>query len=581
MNSNFKKELLTPAIIFLAAFFVNALLFMELKNSPLFIEPEMDMLWHWQWANEIASGNLRGEAVPFFRAPLYPYFLAVLALLSGKDIIWVRLVQAFFGSLIGPLAFWLARRMGLGKWQSAAASAVTFCWPLVLFFDLEFLMPVLLLPLDLAGLVLLLGIDEKKKPRAAFWPGLVFSFSLITRPDIMMVWPAFILWSFLKFRRLKAKYLVSLWLWFALGFFSLGSIVFARNLAVGKEPVFISTQGGVNFWIGNHPESDGHTAVAPGPLRGVGKYVDNVWLNSRVVAERDLGRKPKESEVSDFWFNKGLDFWKDDPGSAFGLFFKKIYYLVNGEEISCNLDFYYFRSESLLMKVLLWQKMLKFPFGLLLPMALAGIFWARKKGPDFWLLVLFCGFYGLGIVLFFVNARFRMPLVPVLVVISALGLDRACSEWRERSWKNLLPGIVIFLTFIFISNSNFFEVAKYDRARNWVRAGTYYYERGDLNKALQKYAQALELNPESTDAFTGAGNVALLKKKYPEALRLYQMAEEVEPMNAQVKFNLGLAYARMGDMGASERKFEEALQIFPDYDKAREQLEWIKNHKAE
>jgi tetratricopeptide (TPR) repeat protein len=580
LNSNRHKEILTPALVFLGAFFLNALLFLELKNSPLFFEPEMDMLWHWQWANEIASGNLRGESAPFFRAPLYPYFLAVLVLLSGKNIIWVRLLQAFFGSLTGPLAYWLARRTGLGKGASIAVAAVTFSWPLVLFFDLEFLMPVLLLPLDLAGLVLLLGIDEKKKPAAAFWPGLVFSFSLITRPDIMMVWPAFLAWSFFKFRKFKPKYLVSLWLWFALGFFSLGSVVFARNLVVGKEPVFISTQGGVNFWIGNHPESDGHTAVAPGPLRGVGDYVDNVWLNSRAAAERDLGRRLKEGEISDYWFAKGLDFWKDDPASALGLLFKKVYYLVNGEEISSNLDYYYFRAESRIMKVLLWKKILKFPFGLLMPLALAGVFWARKKGPDFWLLVLFCACYGMGVALFFVNARFRAPLVPVLVVISALGLKQAWADGRAKSWKELVPGIVILLTFLFVSNSNFFDVTKYDRARNWVRAGTYYYEKRDFNQALRNYAQAIELNPDSTDAFVGAGNVALLKNKLPEALRFYQMAEEVEPMNGQVKFNLGLTYARLGDMGASERKFEEALQIFPDYAKAREELEWIRSHKA-
>ena len=37
-----------------------------------------------------------------------------------------------------------------------------------------------------------------------------------------------------------------------------------RNCAVGGDAVLIASQGGVNFYIGNNPDSDGRTAIVPG-----------------------------------------------------------------------------------------------------------------------------------------------------------------------------------------------------------------------------------------------------------------------------------------------------------------------------
>ena len=49
------------------------------------------------WARRIASGELaRGR--PFYQAPLYAYFLAVLHALSGGDLLLPRLVNAALGT---------------------------------------------------------------------------------------------------------------------------------------------------------------------------------------------------------------------------------------------------------------------------------------------------------------------------------------------------------------------------------------------------------------------------------------------------------------------------------------------------
>lgn len=139
---------------------------------------------------------------------------------------------------------------------------------------------------------------------------------------------------------------------------------------------------------------------------------------------------------------------------------------------------------------------------------------------------------------------------------------------------------MILLVFIFVSNSNYLGVTEYDRSRNWLRAGTYYYGRKDFNRALQNFGQALQLNPDSTEAYVGAGNVALSKNKIPEALEFHRIAEQVEPGNAQVKYNLGVCCQLLGDRDGAERNFLSPLRIVPDYEKAKEQLEWIKDQRT-
>ena len=572
-----KRDFLVGFGFYMLSFLIHFLLWLELKNSPLFHTPEMDMLWHWQWAGEVAQGDFWGKGV-FFRAPLYPYFLALLVLIAGRDLIRVRLVQALFGSLASPFVYLICRKLNLKINSCIVAGILTAFYPLLIFFDLEFLIPVLIIPLDLLLILILLKLGSSKK---IFWgalAGLILGLSAIARPNILIIIPLILFWSIRRFKEKRAKWLFKLWCWMVVGISIAIMPVFLRNLIIGGEPVLICTQGGINFWIGNNSLSDGKTSLAPGPQRGYGKYIDNVWLNSKLVAEKALGKKLKEAQVSRFWWRKGLRYWKEEPFGALGLFLKKWYFLINGEEIASNQDYYYFRKEGFLLRVLLWKFGIKFPFGLLLPFAFAGLFWLGKRlkeNPDLWLIVGFVLFYGLSVVMFFVNARFRLPLIPFLIILAVAGGEELFKLIRVREIKRVILGAFVFALFLFISNSNYFAVNNYDRFRNWVREGNYYFEQGDLKRAFQSYRKALELNPKSVEAYAGLGNIALKRAKPTIALRFYLKALEIEPENAQLHYNIGICYELLQDKERARKSFEQALQIWPDYKKAKEHLKWL------
>ena len=53
------------------------------RASPLFEEPQMDALYHVEWARALAAGREYQDG-PYFRAPLYPWLLgAVFAAACG------------------------------------------------------------------------------------------------------------------------------------------------------------------------------------------------------------------------------------------------------------------------------------------------------------------------------------------------------------------------------------------------------------------------------------------------------------------------------------------------------------------
>src|SRR5512143_2147158 len=93
------------------AFLLRLIHLLQLRhNYPLFLSPQMDALYHHEWALAIATGK-QFIADAFFRAPLYPYFLGLLYKLFGTNQMAVKVVQALIGSAGCGLLYLLARRL--------------------------------------------------------------------------------------------------------------------------------------------------------------------------------------------------------------------------------------------------------------------------------------------------------------------------------------------------------------------------------------------------------------------------------------------------------------------------------------
>jgi len=451
------KLLIAFVLIVLVALVIRLVYLGQLSASPLFEDPIMDAGVHHEWAQKFAAGEewsidpQTGEGTAYFRAPLYVWFLGTLYQLFGAEAGFVpRLIQSLLGSLSCGLVFLLgarffSRRVGITAGLGAAA-----CWTLV-YFDNELLIVPVIVFLDLL-LILILEAAYRKPTWSRFAAGgVILGLSAIARPNILIVAPALLVWIVLVVRRSGAGWRGGMLhsLAFAIALLAPILPVTARNMISGDDCVLIASQGGVNFYIGNNPRSDGITAVVPGtPSDWWGGY-----QAPSAMAMRALGHKPKPSEVSEYFFAESVRFWKTQPVQALEIVAAKIRYFFCRQEFANNKCLYTFTSEF--TPIVRW---LPVGFWLVAPLGLLGLLVSlvggrsgrRRERSRLFPLWGFVVFYTLSVVAFFVTARYRMPVVAILIVYASFALWWLIERIAVRKFATFLPaaGLLILLALL-------------------------------------------------------------------------------------------------------------------------------------
>ncbi len=502
----------------------------EIRDNPFFESPTLDEAIHYQWASNLARHIPWFPDEPYFRAPLYPWFLSALLALSKGALFLPRLIQLLIGA-VTPILLYLLGRAVVGRSAAAAGATILALYGLAFYFDGQLLIVPILLPLTLLYLLVLLCAVERPMPRISFLAGVLLGVTATARPNILLFGAA-IPAAMLFFRSIRRDTVRRFALPYLLGTAGAIAPVTLHNVAAGDR-VLISWQGGTNFWIGNNPSSDGMTAIAPG-TEGTwwGGYRDLIR-----IAEKNEGHELLRSEVSRYWFRRTLRFFEDEPRKAAALFAKKLYLLLNDFEVSNNQGIYFFLRYSKILTFLT-----SFGFGILFPLAAAGMVLMRWDRKSF-LLFLFLVFYGASIVLFFVTARYRMPIVAVLPLFAGRALTRwagaARGAFRHRPIGRRLPlSIGVFLAALLLSNSNLYGL---DRGR-------------------------------MTQGYYNVGVVHLTARRFDEAIPWFRKALDEEGDYVNARYNLGLCYSYLGRLDDAEREFRRLLADRPGFAPAREAL---------
>lgn len=561
-------------LIFLLSFSIRLIYLQEIQTNPFFEKPIADSQWHDLWAKEIAQGNWLGETV-FFRAPLYPYFLSAIYMFFGHSYYIPRLIQIILGSLSCVLIFCIAKIL-FNQTTGIIAALMASTYGIFVYFEGELLIPSLIVFLDLLLFFSLLINIKKRKPFLWFFSGVIFGLSAIARPNILLFFAGILIW--IAIRKIRKKF-VQVYLFLFLGAAVTILPVTLRNYLIGKDLVLISCQGGINFYIGNNPRADGKHAAAPSLEMAPEGYVDNVWVSSVKMAEKITRKKMKPSEVSNFWFQQAFQFFKKEPLKFILLQLRKLYYFWNAYEIESNKNIYMYRRFSVVFKLLIWICWLAFPFGLICPLSLVGIFLCRKNWRKMILLYLFIFLYMLSVIAFFVTARFRVPVLPFLIIFASHAICWFYKNIKISNYRNIISPFIIFVALLLISNSNFFNVRDTDLLREHFSLGYAYAENGLYNQAISEYRKALQCPYDSLYPLMRANvhhNLGLIYRQrglFAEAEKEYLEAIKLNPQHSLAYCNLGTLYAVMGLEEKAERAYRQALKINPDYKAAKMNLE--------
>jgi tetratricopeptide (TPR) repeat protein len=127
-------------------------------------------------------------------------------------------------------------------------------------------------------------------------------------------------------------------------------------------------------------------------------------------------------------------------------------------------------------------------------------------------------------------------------------------------WGDFLRSfLAVFLVFAFLSCAS-----REKQAEEHFRQGFKYQSQGDLDKALEEYDKAVQLDPGLIKAHTNAGAIYLQREEYDRAIEQFQKVIQRSQWDTKAHYNLGFAYLKKGEV-----------------DKAQEEVEFLKSLRSE
>jgi Tfp pilus assembly protein PilF len=525
-------------------------------------------------------------------------------------------------------------------------------YPLAIWYDGDLLLEGMLTVLILLGLVLLLR--SRDTDRQWWLPGIAFGLAAITRPNVLAFLALLPVWLSIEYRGRRENPQIAqitqmgrkktgrntawtrlLLVWGAAAVVVLPVTI--RNYVVSRQFVPIAWQAGTNFYIGNSPESDGHTAIVPG-TRGSwwGGYND-----VKRLAEEAAGRPLKGAEIDRYWMSNGLEFWRKQPGKALGLLLRKTFLWFAGHEVGNETDLYVVKRYSFINYLFFNSRFLKFPFGILLPLALAGVWLTRRQWRRLLPVYLFAVAYSLSFIAFFVCSRYRTPMVSTVAIFGVMGLVGLIGRMARRE---RVAGLAIALAAFLLFNANLagvgrqarpdqnhfaaafgllrqgkevealaevrraleydsaanvlsFEASLLERRRDFAGAeraaraavrlhpdeadaylglGNVFANGGVLDSAAHYYEVALQRDPYMLLACINRGNVALNTRDYATARHYYEAALKIQPTNVEATFYVGLCDYYEGNVAEAHAQWQQVLKLDPSFTKAKQALEQLK-----
>ncbi|HEY6001049.1 MAG TPA: glycosyltransferase family 39 protein [bacterium] len=538
------------ALILLLALALRVVYILQSRASPFFADPVMDALYHTEWARAIAAGKPFVDG-PYFRAPLYPWFLGLCFRLFGESFLAPRLIQAAFGTATVGLTWLIGREAG-GRAVAAVAALGMAVYRTAIYFDGELLLETLYVPLALLGLWLTLRLHRDRRLGAALGAGAAWGVAALARPNHLLLLPLLALWIAALARPDWRRGLA------AAGAFGLGVVlpilpVTARNLAVGHDFVLISSQGGVNFWIGNNPQADGNLAVVPGTRSGWWTgYRDSIAL-----AEAEAGRPLKASEVSRHYARKAWGFIAGQPRAAARLLLWKLRLFWTAFELGNN------QAEQFLAlrfgPVLRW---LPLGFGVVAPLGLLGLAFALRGGLRLAPLPAYLLVSTLVVVLFFVNARYRIPVVPVLMVLAALACREVAGAVRARRWKQVAAAAALLVPAFALVNAVPAAVDTTDAA-GLQDLALWHDRHGERDRALALLREAVAVQPARVDIRRNLGLTLLEGGRTAEGLAELEEVLRRAPGDVGALDALGQGYLQLGRYAEAEAVARRSIARAP------------------
>jgi hypothetical protein len=558
-----------PAAVFVVALVVRIAFAIDVRGEPLFSILAVDARSYFELASRFASGDWFYGREALWFAPLYPTALGALFRAVGPEVAVARAIQFLLGAGTAALGAALAGRVS--RRAGAVAGGLLALSPVAIFYEGQLLytsLAVFLTALFLQCLLRVPGAGSAGSPkragpsktagpstggrraaglRRAAGAGLVLGVLGLVRSNALLFLPLGALWL------ARGKGGASRAAAFTLAALCALAPVLLRNGLVAGEWTPMTVNGGMIFATGFNDESLGGRAL----LRSPDDFGPHGAFHRE--ASRGMGREVTLAEASGYHRDRAVAWIRSHPGETLRLTARKLALLATREEIDDNLGFDLVRPSS---RVLHWLPV-SWPWFVIPGVfgAVAGWRLRGSSGQMVRILVLYSAVYCGSLLMFFVNARYRLPLAVPLAVLAGVGVESAAVAWRHRTVRALAaPAAAAALIAVFAFRS---PGVRADPALSLVAVSAALERDGRHEDALVLGDRAIALNPSVAGAHQNRAVSLLALERPEEALAAAEQAVRLDPDLSQAWLTVGALNARAGRFDRAAGAFRRATELSP------------------
>jgi tetratricopeptide (TPR) repeat protein len=279
----------------------------------------------------------------------------------------------------------------------------------------------------------------------------------------------------------------------------------------------IATNLGINFYLGNHLE-----------LREVNNinHPEHFLYFHRIMDEPGWQGVEGAFGQSRYLVRQTLRHIFEKPGDFIRLTGIKVFELFNGVEIPRNANLYAFRKYSVVLSILLWKRIIAFPSGLIIPLGLVGICLSLNLWRKHLLLLGLIAVQFIFIVVFFVTARYRLSVIPLLAIYAAYALESFfCFATGCVKRRAVVPAVLL-VVLVLLCNSFTPKIETDHGYSEHGNLGNALLNEDRVDEAIFHYKEALKLAPNYSEANVRLANALSKTGEIDQAIIHYKRALE-------------------------------------------------------
>jgi len=565
-----QKKCLSSVLVFtavlVAALAIRIIFLVQLERSEFGDALALDSRFYYDLARNLSSGgSLSAGALDF--NPLYPAFLLIVFRLFGEGLLVPRIVQLVFGLLTVALMFLGGSRLvegprkgkPPGEVTAILAAAMAVLYAQFILYEGMLLSTAFEVFLVAASFVLALALDgdlRGERPlrlgarRVPPWIsglllGALCGLGSLARPNLfLLIIAALTPWLCMRNRR-KRRGLIP-----AVSFIAGAALFLAPPIAYNAKAagrfVPVTAHGGINFYMGNRSGGSGIFQA----LEGVPGDARGSLEESRARAEAETGLRMTMAEASDYYMRRAIEDISLAPGAWLRLVGRKLLYFFNGVELYDVPNVYFCEQSCGVLKLLL------LPFSVIAPLAICGFIVLLRSGRNRSVVSIFLGCAFVSVLLFYVNARYRLPAVPILILLAAFFIAWAARELSRKRMKNVAIMTAAAVALFFLVSHRGFVAMNHSAAYAFL--GTYYIENNNEKKAEEAFAEAYRRDPKKIEAILNYAKILGRRGKHPESAEMFGRAYERMPHFPEVTIEYGRALERLGRLEEAKRLYRDA-----------------------